>query len=160
MLCLICNTPDDDRPRNGTAELDALFGHIVRSTPCGFICFSGCHWNSSIYKLLGYDAHLPDLFSDHPLGLACPVSEFTDLLPYAEGNWSDFWLFPSEPPEDLQEKVLLVDRSPTVVYPDGASHLFSNVDAAYWALYTENLKDIKSVEAVWHRTGRHEVQIL
>lgn len=161
MHCLVCDTPDDDRPVTGVSEFDALFGRIVRSHPEGFICFSGTQpWDSSIYEELGYDSHLPDLFSDHPLGLACPAADFINMLAFVCGFWTDYWLFPSEPRMILKRVELSIDlaASSSVTYPTGASHMFSNVDGAYWALYTENLDDIRSVENVWHRTKRYEVR--
>jgi hypothetical protein len=160
MLCLVCETPDNDRPSNGVSEFDALFGHIVKSQAKGFICYEegGQAWNASRFEELGYDDNALDVFSDHPLGSVGNVADFIELLPYVEGFWTDFWLFPTEPRVISKRVELSTKGGLPAMYPIGASHMFSNVDGSYWALYTEKLDDLESVEQVWHRTHRLEVQ--
>src|SRR3712207_4444009 len=95
MLCLLCPTPDHQRPRGGGSDFESLFGDFVRSRDdLWWVVTGGSYspwnlppeWSGDDEAMAVFDdqfATLPD--GEH---VACNQTVFSGAMKYL----SDFWL--------------------------------------------------------------------
>lgn len=165
MYCLICTTPDGNRPESaGVSEFDALFGGIARRNAGGVCCHEegGQAWDGCFLIDHFEDDSLFSAWKTHALGTLIPGQQFIDLLPSVNGFWTCYWFFTQTPVRHPDWVAVRHDHDGLLVpdrIPRDASHMFDNVDGAYWVMLTEREEDVIEVEQRWHLTERIPVRV-
>src|SRR4051812_2592819 len=105
MLCLLCPTPGDQRPRNGGSDFPALFGDVVRGTEQLWWAITGGDGYSpwSLPPAWYGDDHAEDAFyrqfektpdGEHAVARG---AVFRDAMKYLTDFWLEVYAFPHKP---------------------------------------------------------------
>jgi hypothetical protein len=144
MLCLLCPTPDDQRPRGGGSDFESLFGDLVRR--------NGDLWWSITGDTYSPWSLPPDWYGDddaekafygqfetlpngrHGVHAVTSATVFRDTMKYLTDFWLEVYAFREKPLAINVESWWSGDGLPLAAgIARGADHAFVNVDGSYWA---------------------------
>lgn len=157
MYCLICHTPDDERPGGKTGEFDALFGHLVRENSDTWWAVESSNdpwnWPPAWY---GEDHILDPVYAEirgpipNPQFTAVMSSRvFSKYIQYFASDWVDVLAFPKQPRLSRSDTLQIDGLPHRIDFPVDAQRYILNVDASFWAIITPNESEIGRIQAIW-----------
>jgi hypothetical protein len=158
MRCLLCPTPDEQRPRGGESDFESLFGDFVREKKDLWWSVSGGSYSPWNLPPEWYgDDDAEDTFygqfeeiSDSDGGHAvAPAADFRDAMKYLTDDWLEVYAF-RERPLTLDVDSWAGDGLPLPVsVARGATHAFVNVDGSYWAALSVDEALLRRFSSKW-----------
>lgn len=156
MLCLLCPTPDDQRPRNGGSDFEALFGDLVRSQEQLWWAISGGSYSpwslpptwygDDAAENAFYGQFMKTLDGEHAVASG---TVFRNAMKYLTDFWLEVYAFSQQPDAiDIEWWAGLALPLPAGV-PRGAKHSFVNVDGSYWAALSSDETLLRGFADKW-----------
>jgi hypothetical protein len=141
MRCLLCPTPDDQRPRGGGSDFESLFGDLVRQQENLWWSVTGGSYSPWSLPPDWYgDDDAEDAFNgqfektpdgEHAVATA---AVFRDAMKYLNDFWLGVYAFREKPQAIDVDSWWVGDGLPLAAgVARGAAHAFVNVDGSYWA---------------------------
>jgi hypothetical protein len=160
MLCLLCPTPDGQRPRGGGSHFESLFGDLVRGNDGLWWSITGGTY--SPWRLP------PDYYGDdeaeeafygqfetipgetHEPHAVASATVFRDTMKYLTDFWLEVHAFREKPLAISVDSWWAGDDLPLAAgVARGADHAFVNVDGAYWAALSPDESVLRGFAENW-----------
>ena len=156
MLCLLCPTPDDQRPRGGGSDFEAIFGDFVRGSEQLWWAIRGGSYSPWSLPPAWYgddaaEAAFYGQFEKTPDGEHSVASStvFREAMQYLTDFWLEVYAFPDKPAAiDIESWW----TGPTLPIPAGVprgGHSFVNVDGSYWAALSDDEALLRGFADKW-----------
>ena len=157
MLCLLCPTPDDQRPRAGGSDFDAIFGDFVRGSEQLWWAITGRSYSpwslppawygddAAEAAFYGQLENTPD--GEHDVASS---TVFRNAMEYLTDFWLEVHAFPHKPVAIDIECWWTGPALPIPAgLPRGAKHSFVNVDGSYWAALSDDETFLRGFADKW-----------
>ena len=175
MRCVIFRTRDHARPgrtgRLNTSDFEALFGSLVRSLPNHWWTIDGGgytpwswpgDWIADDKRMDAIDAQLNSVvWTDAGEKMLASAAFLIAHMQYLSDFWLDIHAFPKRPLKVDQVRYWWSEELPEAVcIPCGATHVFLNVDGAFWTLLTEDRTALEKIANDWPMSQMVDVRPL
>lgn len=157
MLCLICPTPDDQRPSHGGSDFEGLFGDFVSSNEALWWSITGGSYSPWSLPPAWYgddeaEAAFYGQFTEIPntAHVVATGAVFRERMKYLNDFWIEVYAFRERPAAIEFASWWSGSSLPQLVgVPRGAEHSFVNVDGSFWAVLSSDHALLRRVSEKW-----------